>query len=59
MYKIQFGGQSAIKFLDWIYTDSSLKLERKYDKYMLAKQMMQDKENRKFGKKTLKESLYS
>lgn len=39
-YYISFGGRiKTLKFLDWIYKDSSIYLDRKYQKYLLLKQV--------------------
>lgn len=35
IYKIEFGGNRKVKvFLDWLYKDSTVRLERKYQKYL-------------------------
>ena len=48
IYTFVMCSQNALKFADWMYKDSNLKLDRKYKKYLEAKKLYKDK-NIKIG----------
>ena len=39
-FSIRIFGKEAVKFLDWVYEYDGFKLNRKYEKYLLAKDIV-------------------
>lgn len=37
IFKLEYTGNNAIKILDWIYSDSTIYLDRKYQRYVILK----------------------
>lgn len=51
VYQIGKGGRFVVqKFLDWLYADSTVYLQRKYDRYLEIVEYNKEKENGKYNK---------
>jgi hypothetical protein len=54
IYHLRIGGNKQVeKFLDWIYQNSAVKLNRKYKKYLEMKQYFRRYNEQKYGKKEI------